>query len=513
MEGLDRRELLERAGKLALAVGVLGGASAWAEEAGTGPSDRRLRELIREIHGDVVTPASHAYARGRLLFDTRFDGLYPKAIVYCESTEDVRRTVAWARRSGVRIVPRCGGHSYGGYSSSNGVVVDVTRMNRIRTSGTGRAVIGAGALLIDVYAQLAKRAATIPAGSCPSVGIAGLTLGGGASYAGRKLGLTCDSLLGLTIVTARGKVLTCSGSEHPDLYWACRGGGGGNFGIVTSFHFRTHPVQSVAYYAIAWPWQDAADVVRAWQDFAPHAPDELFSTLYMTTTPMKGAGTSPAITSGGQFFGTEQELQALIAPLASTGSPKSVKLGTLGYMDAVRRWAACHGSLAQCHRSDKSPGGTLTRLTFKGKSDYVDAALSTPAIAVLLAGLESNQRDPKLGRAELIFDPYGGAINRVPAAATAFVHRKSLFSIQYFALWERTSAASRNLGWIRGLHAAMRPYVSGFAYQNYIDPDLGPWRHAYYGSNLKRLVAVKKKYDGGNFFRFAQSIPPQLKAN
>jgi hypothetical protein len=371
-------------------------------------------------------------------------------------------------------------------------------------------VIGAGALLIDVYAQLARHAVTIPAGSCPSVGIAGLTLGGGASYAGRKLGLTCDSLLALTIVTARGKVLTCSGSEHPDLYWASRGGGGGNFGIVTSFHFRTHPVQDVAYYAIAWPWKDAADVVRAWQDLAPTAPDELFSTLYMSTTPRKGAGTVPAITSGGQFFGTEHDLQALIGPLASTGTPKSVKVGTLGYMDAVMRWAGCHGSVAQCHRSDKSPRGTLPRLTFKGKSDYVDAPLSNPGVAALLAGLESNQGDPLLGRAELIFDPYGGAINRVPPHATAFVHRKSLFSIQYTALWKGASAAPRNMSWMRSFYSAMRPHVSGFAYQNYIDPGLATWRHAYYGSNLKRLVAVKKKYDGGNVFRFAQSIPPHL---
>lgn len=508
MRPLDRRELLERTGRLALGAGAVATLPGLAALAGNGPSGP-LRELAREVDGPVVTPASTGYAQDKLLFDTRFDASRPRAIVYCESAEDVQKTVRWSRKHGVRIVPRCGGHSYAGYSTTNGVVVDVTRMKRVRTRNDGSAVIGAGALLIDVYAQLAATGVTIPAGSCPSVGIAGLALGGGASYAGRKFGLTCDNVLGLTIVTPQGKLLQCSASEHPDLYWACRGGGGGNFGIVTSFRFRTHPVDDVAYYQIVWPWTNAADAVRAWQAFAPNAPDELFSTLFMASTTAKGTGTSPVISSGGQFFGTQAELSSLIAPLASTGAPKHVTVGTLGYMDAVMRWAGCGGTLAQCHRADKSSGGTLRRLTFKGKSDYVNAPLSDAAISTLLAGLEANQLDPALGAAELIFDPYGGAINRVPAAATAFVHRDALFSIQYFSSWTGAGAAA-NLGWIRSLYAAMRPFVSGFAYQNYIDPELAGWKHAYYGSNLRRLVAVKRKYDPRNAFRFAQSIPPRV---
>jgi FAD/FMN-containing dehydrogenase len=340
---------------------------------------------------------------------------------------------------------------------------------------------------------------TIPAGSCPTVGIAGLTLGGGVSYAGRKFGLTCDNVRGLSLVTAQGKLLECSASEHPDLFWACRGGGGGNFGIVTSFRFRTHPVSNVAYYQIVWPWANAADVVHAWQAFAPHAPDGLFSTIFMSTRTPKSTGTVPVISSGGQFFGTQSDLDALIAPLKSVGTPTRVVVGTLGYMDAVLRWAGCH-PVSQCH--------TVHRLAFKGKSDFVNAPLSDQAIATLLAGLEANQRSAVLGHGELLFDAYGGAINRVPAAATAFVHRNALFSIQYFSSWATGAAA--NLHWIRSLHAAMRPHVSGFAYQNYIDPDLRTWKHAYYGSNLHRLVAVKRKYDPRSFFRFAQAIPPRL---
>ena len=154
-------------------------------------------------------------------------------------------TIRWARRHRVHLVPRSGGHSYGGYSTTSGVVLDVSRLSQVCVSG-GRAVVGAGALLVDVYAALAAHGRMIPAGTCPSVGIAGLTLGGGHGYASRKLGLACDALTALTIVTASGEVRHCDARRHADLFWACRGGGGGNFGVVTSFTFRTTPVGDVA---------------------------------------------------------------------------------------------------------------------------------------------------------------------------------------------------------------------------------------------------------------------------
>ena len=430
--------------------------------------------------------------------NSRFDGAHPRAIVYCESAEDVERTVRWAQKHAIHIVPRCGGHSYAGYStSSDGVVVELSRMNRLHVRN-GISTVGAGARLIDVYSGLAPLGLTIPAGSCPTVGIAGLTLGGGVGYAGRKFGLTCDNLVGLSLVTAQGKLLDCGPHENADLFWACRGGGGGNFGIATSFRFRTHRVGEVAYYQVVWPWSDAARATSAWQNFAPHAPDELFATLYMSTKAPRGPGTVPFLSSGGQFFGSETELRSLIAPLVAAGAPTRVTVGTLTYIDAITHWAGCH-PLEQCH--------VVGHVRFKGKSDYLDAPLSSAGIATLLAGLKANQGSTSLGGAALIFDAYGGAINRVHAAQTAFVHRRSLFSIQYFSSW--TGDGAGDLHWIRSLYGAMRPYVSGFAYQNYIDPDLRSWRHAYYGSNLRRLAEVKRKYDPHGVFHFAQGIPAQ----
>jgi hypothetical protein len=489
---IKRREFLELAGGLAFGAGAVGALSGFRLETASGP----FRELAREIRGIVVTSSSSAYATDRLSYNSRFDGAHPRAIVYCATAEDVQKTVRWAHKHGIRVVPRSGGHSYAGYSStSSGVVVDVSRLDGVHASG-GTASVGAGADLIDVYAGLDPHGVTIPAGSCPTVGIAGLALGGGAGFAGRKFGLTCDNLVGVSLVKADGKLVECNAHEHPDLFWACRGGGGGNFGIATSFRFRTHAVGSVSYYQVVWPWSDATRALEAWQGFAPHAPDELFSTFFMGTTTPKGPGTLPAVSSGGQYSGNQADLTRLLAPLTSTGSPTHVAVGTLSYMDAVLRWAGCH-SVPEC-----DAGG---RLTFKGKSDYVNQPLSDAGIATLQSALEAHQGNASLGRAQLISDSYGGAINRLHPSETAFVHRNALSAIQYVSSW--SGGGNGDLQWLGDLYAAMRPHVSGFAYQNYIDPDLHSWQHAYYGANFKRLVAVKKKYDPHDAFRFAQSIP------
>jgi FAD/FMN-containing dehydrogenase len=501
VEQVSRRELLERSGRLALAL-PLAGPLAWAATP-TGI----FGELARRLQGDVVVRGDQGYDQARVLFNTRFDAVRPRAVVFCESLEDVERTVHWARKHKVRIVPRSGGHSYGGYSTTSSVVVDVSRLNAISLDAHGRAAIGAGARLIDVYDRLWQARRTVPAGTCPTVGMAGLALGGGIGFAARRFGLTCDNLLQATVVLANGRAVGCSSREHPDLYWALRGGGGGNFGIVTRLVFRTHRVGDVATYSLEWPWADARRVVAAWQRLAPHAPDGLFSVLNLSAA----GGVAPRITSAGQFFGGADRLRALVQPLADAGAPTRFTVTSRSYMDAARMWAGCSGTVAQCHLQ---PQGQLGRSTFKGKSDFVNRRkpLSARGIEELVRQAEARQSAGP-GRAIVLLDSYGGAINRVPKAATAFVHRDALFSLQYLAYWEMAdppSVAAANLRWLRRLRAAMHPFVSGYAYQNYIDPELQGWRHAYYGSNLARLVAVKRRYDPANAFRFHQSIPTRI---
>ena len=505
MDGFDRREFLERAGRLTLAAGTLGAVPAWASRLAPAPPDRRLRELARELDGSVVAPGSAAYPHARLLVNTRFDSVRPHAIVFCQTVADVQRTVRWARKYGIHIVPRAGGHSYGGYSTTTGVVLDVSRMSRIWVNAAAKeAVVGGGARLIDVYSALWRHGLTIPAGSCPTVGIAGLTLGGGVGYSSRKLGLTCDNLRRVRVVTASGAAIVCDANERADLFWASRGGGGGNFGIATDFSFRAHPVANVSTYTVEWPWAQAVEAVRAWQAFAPHASDGLFSVCDLLATDPSASTARAHVVSSGQFFGPEHELRSLIQPLVDTGAPTRVKTATMSYMRAVLKWAGCSGSADECHLS---PRGTLGRETFKGASDYVSRPLRPHAIATLVHRIERLQET--LGRGAVLLDAYGGAVNRVRKDATAFVHRDALFSCQYVASWNPGDRPGPHLGWLRGTRASMRSYVSGFAYQNYIDPDVLDWKRAYYGSNYRRLVAVKRRYDPGNFFRFRQSIPPR----
>jgi len=498
VEDITRRELLVRGGRLALVAGGLSLGRPLAELARAGTSGI-YDELANGLRGDVVLPGATAYEQARLLFDTRFDTIKPRAVVFCESTEDVQRTVRWARKHLVRIVPRSGGHSYGGYSTTSGAVVDVSRLNGVTLDSSRRAVVGAGARLIDVYEKLAQHGRTVPAGSCPTVGIAGLALGGGVGFASRKYGLTCDNLIEATVVLADGSAVVANAHAHPDLYWALRGGGGGNFGIVTRLVFRTHPVGQVATYAIEWPWLDAAKVMQAWQKLAPHAPDGLFSVLNLNSV----VGGHARITSAGQLFGSADRLRELVKPLANAGAPTRFTVTSRSYLDAQEMWAGCSGSIAECHLP---PQGHLGRSTFKGKSSYANKPLTLGGINVMIRQIEARIATGN-GSGIILLDSYGGAINRVKKDATAFVHRDALFSMQYLAYWDPSAAAEPNLRWLRNFYAAMRPYVSSFAYQNYIDPDLGRGGHAYYGTNLDRLIAVKRRYDPKNVFRFSQSIP------
>ena len=498
MERITRRELLGRGGRVALVAGAVPFAGRLVELASATPTGI-FDELARGLRGDVVLRGAADYQQARLLFNTRFDAFKPRAVVFCESLADVQRTVRWAQRHAVRIVPRSGGHSYGGYSTTPGVIVDVSRLKGVVLDRHGHAVIGAGARLIDVYGDLAQHGRTVPAGSCPSVGITGLALGGGVGFASRKFGLTCDNLLEATVVLANGRATVCNARQYPDLYWALRGGGGGNFGIVTRLMFRTHPVAPVATYALEWPWPDAKRVVEVWQKLAPHAPDELFSVLNLNAA----AGERPRITSAGQLLGTVDELRALVKPLAEAGTATRFTVASHGYLDAQRLWAGCSGTIAECHLP---PQGHLGRSTFKGKSSFANRPLSAHGIETMIGQIEARASTGS-GSGIILLDSYGGAINRVKPGKTAFVHRDALFSMQYLAYWDPSAAAEPNLRWLANFYAAMRPHVSTFAYQNYIDPDLQNWAHAYYGTNLDRLIAVKRRYDPQNVFRSRQSIP------
>jgi FAD/FMN-containing dehydrogenase len=500
-DGFDRRELLVRGGRLAVGAGALVALPGWITVGARSSVDARLVELSQLVQGTVVTPQDAAYDSARRLYSPRFDRVRPGAIVFCVSAQDVWRTVRWSRRHSIRVVARSGGHSYAGYSTCNGVVVDLTRMSGVTVNhAAGTATVGAGARLIDVDEALFQQGVMIPAGSCPSVGISGLTLGGGHGFSGRKYGLTCDNIRRLTIVAASGQALLASQTQHPDLYWACRGGGAGQFGIVTSFVFDTHPASDVVTYRATWNWSDAAAIVAAWQAWAPSAPDELFSMCDLIATDGPGG---PIVASNGQYFGSEGALQPLLQPLLNAATPQTMTVRTRSFINAALDWANC-SEYSRCHLVGSAPNAEVGRSDFLAKSDYVVTPLPAAGIQFMIQRIEQRQNDPALGGGSILMDAYGGAINRVPKAATAFVHRDQLFSIQYVA----ASSTAGDADWLRGFRGAMAPYVSGQAYQNYIDPELPQPNVAYYATNLPRLRKVKARYDPKNVFRFPRSVLP-----
>ena len=474
------------------------------------PTSADWTALARDLSGPLIRPGESGYTTAKELFDPRFDSLKPAGIAYCRNPHDVATSLAFVRKYGIPVAARCGGHSYAGYSSTSGLIVDVTRMAGVSVSG-GSATVGAGTRLIDFYNGLAAHGRGVPGGSCPTVGISGLTLGGGIGVVGRAYGLTCDNVKSMQIVTADGQIRTASASSNPDLYWACRGGGGGNFGVVTSFTFTTHPVGEIILFFLSWPWSQAARVISAWQSWAPHAPDELWSNVHLSAAP---GGSVPSIQVGGTYLGSLSAANAQLEKLyAAAGSdPSSPFVESTTWLHAMLVEAGCASlTVAECHLPTQNSAGELSRASEYAKSDIFTKPLSSSGIATLLTGVENFQKVAGAPGASggIAFDALGGVINRVAPSATAFVHRNGLFDAQYTTTWPVGSASApvaRQRAWQQSFWQSMRPYASGQAYQNYIDPTLANWQQAYYGANSTRLTQVKAAYDPGRLFRFPQAV-------
>src|ERR1700733_323807 len=246
--------------------------SARASAASGPPNSADWKALARDLSGPLIRPGEAGYTTAKELFDPRFDSLRPAGVAYCRTPHDVATSLAFVRKYGIPVAARCGGHSYAGWSSTSGLIIDVTRMAGVQVDGS-TATVGAGTRPIDFYSGLAAQGRAVPGGSCPTVGISGLTLGGGVGVVARAYGLTCDNLQSVQLVTADGTIRTCDPSENSDLFWACRGGGGGNFGVATSFTFGTHPAGDIVVFFLYWPWAQAEQVLSAWQSWAPEHPD------------------------------------------------------------------------------------------------------------------------------------------------------------------------------------------------------------------------------------------------
>jgi FAD/FMN-containing dehydrogenase len=457
------------------------------------------------IDGDVVLPGAPEYESVRKPVMARFEHLRPAAIVRCATPEDVAATLAVAGGLGLGTAIRSGGHSVAGRSCTEGIVLDVTPMGSVAVAGEV-ATVGAGVRLGELYDTLAEHGLTIPAGCGPSVGIAGLTLGGGLGILGRKHGLTCDHLLGAQVVLADGRVVDCDEHHDGELFWALRGAGGGHFGVVTSLVFRVLPAPVATVFHLTWPPAAAASVVQAWQAFAPEGPDELDATLRLTAA---GDGERPpGVEVVGTVLDGEADATELLGELVDAVGADPVEASRRHLVHrAAKRYLEGLGSVEdRPERSGPEPPPQPDHLYTK--SEFFRRPLPGETVAALIEQLTNGLA---LGQSrEVDFLPWGGAYNRVPADATAFAHRSERFLVQHLVMVGADAApAERGAArdWLARSWALVHPWGSGGVYPNFPDPDLQDWARAYHGTNYERLRRVKAAYDPADFFRFHQSIP------
>jgi FAD/FMN-containing dehydrogenase len=454
--------------------------------------------LLRTAHAAALPPLPNIAATDALLLrpgDPAYDKyqasyslrtqLRPALRILTRSTRGIVQAIDWVRGNALPFALRSGGHSYEGFSQSSAVVIDTRLMNRVDLDDDVLTV-GAGATLGAIYRVVAARGLGFPGGSCPTVGVAGHSLGGGFGLIARDRGLACDALEAIELVDANAKPVHADADNNADLFWACRGGGGGTFGAASRLRFRLTPVGRVAVYTATWALapKPAAALFDGWQHWAHDAPDAM--TGFFRLSKRKDGRISLHL--AGQSLGPAEQVRRELRKLTDVAEPSGrPDVDLMSYMAAVDHF---------------SGGWNYPTEYSKSKSDFISGSLSPAGIDALIGGIAALPA----GEVLAICDAYGGAIDRVPRDATAFAHRAgTAFCIQYYTSWGSAAAGERRQNDLRRFYAAMRPYSAG-CYVNYCDLDLADWEAAYWRENVSRLRAVKSKYDPENLFRHAQSI-------
>lgn len=464
-------------------------------------------QLRKTVSGTLSLPGDSSYNQVRLLQNPRYDGEHPLAVLSVASATDVATGLAFAQDNDLPVAIRSGGHSYPGWSGGGtpkALVIDVRPLDGVDVSGT-TATIGAGAALAHVYDVIGGAGRAIAGGSCPTVGIAGLTIGGGVGVLTRAMGLTCDAVQSMQVVTADGAVRTASADEEPDLYWALRGGGGGHLGVVTSLVLATQAAPTLSTVYLEWPFDDAADVIAAWQDWAPTADHRLWSTL-------KGLGgqshpSGPTLLLSGTWTGPGSAFDAQMAGLLDhVPAPSTRTTNVLGYRDAMMSYAGCASIPAD--KCTTGPGGELQREAFGATSHVAYQPLDQAGIDDLLGQVQAAQTaggSSGLKEAGISMDALGGRVRDLAPSDTAFVHRKALATVQYTATFPPGSATAAD-AYVRGFRSVMTPHWGDHAYVNYADPTITGYLSAYFGANADRLSQARTDYDPDGFFTQPQDF-------
>jgi FAD/FMN-containing dehydrogenase len=439
----------------------------------------------------TVTPSDPQYDDLRRLYNKAIDKR-PAAIARCATPADVAEALAHARDHGLEVAVRAGGHSVSGLSTNDGgLVVDVRPMSRIEVDPGGRSArVGAGVTWGELDAATQAHGLAVTGGRATSTGVAGFTLGGGDGWLSRSLGLACDNLVAVELVTADGRQVRASDTENPDLFWALHGGGG-NFGVATSFEFRLHPVGPTVLAGLAgWPLDGARDVAIAYRDLAEAAPDELGSALAVITGPAEDFVPPelvgrPVLALAVCYSGPVEAGWEVLRPLLDMQPPLNL-VGPMPYTEF------------QIMLTDP-PG-----FHHYWSADYHDS-FSDDALDVFLRS--GAARASPLATQFLV--AWGGAVARVPDDATPLAKRHSSWVSHPFAMWEAPGQSEENIAWVRRFRSEIAPYTNGGVYLNFIGSEGQDRVRAAFGEDrYRRLAAIKGDYDPENVFRGNQNIVP-----
>ncbi len=466
--------MISRQAFLRGAVGALATSAVFGQVRAAADPSSGWSGLASSIGGRVLLPGSGgSFTSGKQVFNSLYNGSNPAAVVTVTSQADVEKAVAFAAANKLKIAPRGGGHSYIGASAAAGaMVIDLRGLTGGVNfdSATGNVTMPAATELYAAQQALAGAGRAIPTGSCPTVGVGGLTLGGGMGADSRHAGLTCDALKSATVVLPSGQTVTASADDHPDLFWALRGGGGGNFGVTTSMTFATFPTADSDVVRVDFAPSSAARVLTGWQTWLAAADRNTWGLVDMSVGGSQANCHVLATCPAGSGPGVADAIKSAVGV-----QPTGTEHKTLSHMDLVMYLAG--GS------STSSPRG------FVAGSDVIGTVNSAAAQAIVAA---LGKWPPASGRASVIVDTLSGAVGDIDPAGSAFPWRRQSAVAQWYVETPNSGQAAVANNWLSAAHQAVQQFSVG-AYVNYLEPNTAPSR--YFGPNLSRLNEIRQRYD------------------
>jgi hypothetical protein len=456
-----------------------GGASITLEQAA-------VKELSDSLRGRLLLSGYEGYDAARRVLNPTIDK-HPALIVQPSGAADIMNAVNFARERNLLVAVKCGGHSFSGKSTCDGgMQIDLSSFRGARVDTESKtAYIAGGSLLGELDHEAMAQGLVTTAGTVSHTGVGGLTLGGGFGRLARRYGLALDNVAGVDIVTADGKLLHADANEHPDLYWGVRGGGG-NFGVVTSFEFKLHPMQrTVIGGDVEFHLKDLAGVLKVYADYAPVAPDDLYLDFVVSSDIGKEDGIAILHAC---YSGPESEAAKVLAPIYKAGTPVNDGIKSIDYVALQSSW------------DNTDPRNTGSYLKSGFVNDIPDTLVST---------ITQNFKTYNERGTTMFFQHSGGAIGRVPANATAFAHRKSVANMFAVVEWPLAEPRDSHVRYIKDYWKDFEPFIDGW-YTNEIADHADKSVNRNYQGNFARLLKVKNKYDPTNLFRLNANVKPTV---